>query len=70
MIRSWPSVLIGLFVPAFALLAGILLFSGSTASVLGIPVLFFWVFCCCPLTTLCLWISWRFFDRAHYPEDD
>ncbi|GAA4530996.1 DUF3311 domain-containing protein [Amycolatopsis samaneae] len=70
MIRSWPSVLIGLGVPAAALLIGIPLVAGSTASVFGIPLVFFWVFCCCPLTTACLWISWRFFDRPHYPEDD
>ncbi|MFD9893606.1 DUF3311 domain-containing protein [Amycolatopsis sp. NPDC059027] len=69
MIRSWPSVLIGLGIPAAALLIGIPLVSGSTVSVFGIPLVFFWVFCCCPLTTLCLWVSWRFFDRAHYPEE-
>lgn len=70
MIRSWLSVLIGLGIPAAALLIGIPLVSGSTASVFGIPLVFFWVFCCCPLTTLCLWVSWRFFDRAHYPEEN
>lgn len=70
MIRSWPSVLIGFGIPALALLLGIPLVAGSPATVLGIPLVFFWMFCCFPLTTLCLWCSWRFFDREHYPEDE
>lgn len=70
MIRSWPSVLIGLGIPAVAILLGIPLVSGTSVSVLGIPLLFFWMFCCFPLTTLCLWVSWRFFDSRHYPKED
>ncbi|OXM75161.1 MULTISPECIES: DUF3311 domain-containing protein [Amycolatopsis] len=69
MIRSWPSVLIGLGIPALAILVVTPLLSGTAVSVAGIPLLFFWMFCCFPLTTLCLWVSWRFFDRHHYPAD-
>jgi hypothetical protein len=68
MIRSWPSLLIGLGIPAVAILGGVLTLGHSTAEVCGFPVVFFWMFCCFPLTTLCLWVSWRFFDRPHYPE--
>ncbi|WP_020494796.1 DUF3311 domain-containing protein [Sciscionella marina] len=63
MTRRWPSLLIGLGIPALALFAGIPAVAGSTVTVLGFPLVFFWIFCCFPLTTLCLWISWRFFDR-------
>lgn len=70
MIRSWPSVLIGLGIPALALLGGIPLVSNTSVYVFGVPLLFFWTFCCFPLTTLCLWVSWRFFDRDHYPEEN
>lgn len=69
MIRSWPSVLVGLFIPGMAILLGIPLVSNTSVQVFGIPLLFFWMFCCFPLTTACLWVSWRFFDREHYPEE-
>jgi hypothetical protein len=69
MIRSWPSILIGLGIPVLAIGLGIPLVSDTQVWVLGMPLLFFWMFCCFPLTTACLWISWRFFDRAHYPAD-
>ncbi|WP_037366905.1 DUF3311 domain-containing protein [Amycolatopsis orientalis] len=69
MIRSWPSLCIGLGIPAVAILGGIPLVAGSPATVAGFPLVFFWMFLCFPLTTLCLWISWRFFDRRHYPAD-
>ncbi|GAA2078803.1 hypothetical protein GCM10009801_35950 [Streptomyces albiaxialis] len=68
-VRSWPSVLVGLGIPAVALLGGVTLLSGSGARVLGWPVLYLWVFCCFPLTTLCLAVSWRVFDRPHYREE-
>ncbi len=70
MVRSWPSVVIGLFVPAAAILAGIPLVADTGVHVFGIPLLFFWTFLCFPLTTACLWLSWRFFDRKHYPNGE
>lgn len=69
MIRSWPSVLIGLVVPAAAILVGVPLVADTSVHVFGIPLLFFWMFCCFPFTTVCLWVSWRFFDRDHYREE-
>lgn len=69
-IRSWPSVLIGLGIPAAAILIGIPLVSNTPDYVFGIPLLFFWMFCCFPLTSLCLWVSWRFFDSQHYPAEN
>ncbi len=69
MIRSWPSLLIGLVVPAAAILVGIPVVADTSIHVAGIPLLFFWMFACFPFTTACLWVSWRFFDRDHYPEE-
>jgi len=70
MIRSWPSVLIGLGIPAVAILVGSPLLANTSVYVLGMPLLYFWVFLWFPLTSLCLWISWNFFDRDHYPSDE
>lgn len=69
-VRSWPSVLVGMVIPALALLGGVTLLSGSGERVLGWPVLYLWVFLCFPLTTVCLWVSWRVFDRPHYLEPE
>lgn len=68
MVRSWPSLLIGLGIPAVLVLGGVLALGSSTVVLFGFPLVFCWVFCCCPITTLCLWVSWHFFDSAHYPE--
>ncbi len=67
MIRSWPSLVIGLVIPVIAIVGGVLVLGPIHAEVLGFPLVFFWMFCCFPLTTLCLWISWHFFDRAYSP---
>lgn len=42
--------------------------SATSISVLGIPLLFFWVFMWFPLTSICLACSWYFFDRRDYPD--
>jgi hypothetical protein len=68
-IRSWASLLIGLGIPVVAILGGVLGFGHSAVQLLGFPIVFFWMFCCFPLTTLCLWVSWRYFDRRHYPTE-
>lgn len=68
MIRSWPSLLIGLCTPVVLTLGGVLALGSSTTVVLGFPLVFVWVFCCCPVTTICLWVSWHFFDSPHYTD--
>ncbi|MGH3436211.1 MAG: DUF3311 domain-containing protein [Sciscionella sp.] len=70
MIRSWRSLLVGFGIPTVAILGGVLVLGHLSATVLGFPVVFFWMFCCFPLTTLCLWLAWHFFDRDHYQEVD
>ena len=62
----WSLVAVG--IPAIAVLIGIPIISGSTYTILGIPIVFVWLFAWLPLTTLCLWSAWRFFERASYRE--
>lgn len=69
MIRNWKSLAIGLFVPAIALLGVLPLLADTSVYVLGIPLLFFWIFAWFPLTTLCLWIAWRI-DEPWYRDTD
>lgn len=70
MIRSWPSLIIGLVVPTVALLGGVAVFGSIDAVILGFPVVFAWVFFCFLLTTACLWTSWHFFDRHHHLDEE
>ncbi|WP_298017408.1 DUF3311 domain-containing protein [uncultured Castellaniella sp.] len=66
MIGSKWAILIATVIPAIAILVGIPVISGYEYTVLGIPLVFFWLFCWLPLTTLCMWLSWHYFERAHY----
>ncbi|MFE2377043.1 DUF3311 domain-containing protein [Streptomyces sp. NPDC059398] len=62
------SLAVGLGLPAVAVLVVMPLLADTSVYVLGIPLLFFWMFLCFPLTSFCLWIAWRI-DRPRYPED-
>lgn len=64
--RSLCSLAIGLGIPAVAIVIVPPLISNVQVSVLGIPLLFFWMFAWFPLTTICLAVSWYGFDRRHY----
>ena len=66
MVRSWPSLVIGFLIPIVLIIGGILILGPLHVVVADFPVVFIWIFACMPLTWLCLWISWRFFDRKHY----
>ncbi|ATY13434.1 DUF3311 domain-containing protein [Amycolatopsis sp. AA4] len=66
MIGSRWSLVLALGLPGVAIFVGVPLCSQSTVTVFGIPLVFAWLFAWLPLTTLCLWASWRFFDRAQY----
>ena len=70
MIRSWPCLVIGLVIPAVAILGGIAVIGPLSWTLFGIPAVFSWMFLCFPLTSLCLWISWHFYDRHdHHVEE-
>ena len=63
------SVLVGLVVPFVAVVGGVALLSRSPYLIIGIPVVFFWVFLWFVLTTLCLAVSWYLFDRKYYQSE-
>ncbi|HLH59754.1 MAG TPA: hypothetical protein VKV33_11455 [Streptosporangiaceae bacterium] len=62
------SVLIGLGLPATAIIVVVPIISGVRASVAGIPLVYFWIFLWFPLTFGCLAVSWYVFDRPRYRE--
>ena len=64
-VRSWRSLLIGLGIPAVGILVAMPLLANTSVHVLGIPLLFFWIFLMFPVTTLCLGAAWRI-DEPHY----
>ncbi|MED4203741.1 DUF3311 domain-containing protein [Neobacillus mesonae] len=66
--RQFGSVLVGLVIPFAAVLGVIPFISKMGTTVLGFPILYFWVFLWFPLTTVCLCISWHFFDRHAYED--
>jgi hypothetical protein len=60
------SVLIGLVTPFVAVVGGVAVLGRSQSLVIGVPVVFFWVFLWFVLTTACLAASWYLFDRGYY----
>lgn len=68
MLRDKKSLLIGLGLPAVGILIVLPLVANTSGEVLGVPLLFFWMFLLFPLTTVCLWVAWRI-DEPHYRDD-
>lgn len=65
------SLLIALGIPFVLLVGGVLLLGGSEATLMGIPVVFFYMFALFPVTSLLMGIAWRRYDRdADYPDDE
>jgi hypothetical protein len=64
------SVLVGLVVPFVAVVGGVAVLGGSQSLVMGVPIVFFWVFLWFVLTTVCLAASWYLFDRRYYEGED
>jgi len=60
------SVLVGLVTPFVAVVGGVAVLGRSPSLVMGVPVVFFWVFLWFVLTTACLAASWYLFDRGYY----
>lgn len=66
MVGNRWSLMVGMGIPALAVVVGILVASQSTNTILGIPMVFAWLFAMLPVTTLCFWFSWRFLERDAY----
>ncbi len=64
------SVLVGLVIPFVAVVGGVAVLGRSPSLIMGIPVVYFWVFLWFVLTTLCLAASWYFFDRRYYEGEE
>jgi hypothetical protein len=60
------SVLVGLVTPFVAVIGGVAVLGRSQSLVMGVPVVFFWVFLWFVLTTACLAASWYLFGRGYY----
>ncbi len=69
MIHSWRSIAIGGVVPAVALLVVMPLIARTSVDVLGVPLLFAYVFVLFPFTSLCLWLAWRI-DEPRYRDEE
>ena len=63
------SIVVGLVVPFVAVVGGVAALGGSQALVLGIPIVYFWIFVWFFLTSACLAASWYFFDRGEFSDD-
>ena len=64
------SVLVGLVIPFVAVVGGVAALGQSQASILGIPIVYFWVFLWFVLTSVCLAASWYLFDRRYYDGEE
>jgi nitrate/nitrite transporter NarK len=64
------SVVVGLVIPFVAIVGGVAVLGRSEAVVLGMPVVYFWVFLWFVLTTLCLAASWYLFDRRDFEDEE
>ena len=64
------SVLIGLVIPFVAVVGGVAALSQSKYSVLGVPVVYFWIFLWFVLASVCLAASWYLFDRGDYEVEE
>lgn len=67
--RNWKSLIIGLVVPYVAVLLGVTFLGPSHAMLAGIPLSYLWIFLWFILTSVCLAISWHYFDQFEFPDD-
>ena len=64
------SLVIGLVIPFVAVVGGVAVFGGSRVLVLGMPVVYFWIFLWFVLTSVCMAVSWFFFDSEQFADDE
>ena len=56
------NVLIAVVIPYVGVIGGIVYFRNSEEFILGFPILYFWIFLWFILTSVCIALSWHFFD--------
>ncbi len=57
--RQTIRVLIGIVVPMVAIVVLYPVYNRTYPMIAGFPFVYFWIFIWFPLTTLCLYLSWR-----------
>lgn len=62
MVRPMLNIIIGVVIPFVGVIGGIIFFRNSEQFVWGFPILYFWMFMWFILTSLCISLSWHFFD--------
>jgi len=62
--------LVGLVIPFVAVVGGVAVLGRFEFRVVGIPIVYFWVFLWFVLTTVCLAASWYLFDRKDFEEEE
>jgi hypothetical protein len=56
-------VMIGLVLPYIGVLGPLPWIASTDRFVLGVPLIYGWLFLWFFLTSACMWVCWRFFDR-------
>ncbi len=64
------SILVGLVIPFVAVVGGVAILGRSQSLVMGMLVVYYWVFLCFVLTAACLAASWYLFDRRYYEGEE
>jgi hypothetical protein len=64
------SLVVGLVLPFVAVVGGVAVLGRSEAVMLGMPIVYFWIFLWFVLTTLCLAASWYLFDRGGFEGEE
>jgi len=62
--------LVGLVIPFVAVVGGVAVLGRFEFRVVGIPIVYFWVFLWFVLTTVCLAASWYLFDRKDFEDEE
>ncbi len=62
--------MVGLVIPFVAVVGGVAVLGRFEFRVVGIPIVYFWVFLWFVLTTVCLAASWYLFDRKDFEEEE
>lgn len=63
--KTYLKFFIGFIVPYVGVLGPLPWIASRDLFVLGIPLIYGWVFLWFFLTAGCMWVCWQFFDRPH-----
>ncbi|MDQ8935839.1 DUF3311 domain-containing protein [Acinetobacter rudis] len=61
--KQWLKVIFVIGIPLFGVVGALPIINKLKIHILGIPIIYAWMFLWFILTTICLWICWYVFDR-------